>query len=204
MLTGCITIFLLFLFFSCRKDLPEPDVQTQVYGIPYQTMNSSSSGSSSSSSGSSSSSSGGSTSSSSSSSSGSSSSSSSSGGTCLFTQWSTAAACSTGYYPIIGGCCPSDRPYSYDGGGCYATCSDAKTYAGSKTVYKAYLSYVATCNYVQWTGTGNCNSGYYPVYTGICCSSTYPYYNTSAGYCYKSCADAKSASSSGTVYRING
>jgi hypothetical protein len=136
----------------------------------------------------------------------SSSSSSSSSGGCTFTQWTNSGSCSSGYYPIIGGCCPSDRPYSFDGGGCFTSCSTAAADAGGKTIYKANLNNTGggTCLYTQWTGTGSCvDSGYYPVYTGKCCASTNPYYNTYTGYCYTTCSNARSASTSGTIYRIN-
>ena len=59
------------------------------------------------------------------------------------------------------------------------------------------------CSYTQWTGTGNCSSGYYPVYTGKCAPQGYPFYNTATGSCYSSCTAAYEANSGGLIYRSN-
>ncbi|RYY19434.1 MAG: hypothetical protein EOO04_22040, partial [Chitinophagaceae bacterium] len=60
-----------------------------------------------------------------------------------------------------------------------------------------------SCSYTQWTGTGNCGSGYYPVFTGKCAPAGYPFYNTATGNCYSSCTAAHDADLSGAIYRSN-
>ena len=85
--------------------------------------------------------------------------------------------------------CNYDSDADEDDGSCYYNCGGGN---GN------------SCNYTNWTGTGSCaNSGYYPVYTGKCCSSSYPYYNTASNMCYTSCSSAEGANTLGSVYRIN-
>jgi hypothetical protein len=60
-----------------------------------------------------------------------------------------------------------------------------------------------TCDYTQWTGTGNCNSEYYPVYTGVCAPKGYPFYNTKTTRCYTTCTAAYDADPQGIIYRSN-
>ena len=60
----------------------------------------------------------------------------------------------------------------------------------------------AACQYTQWTGTGNCGSGNYSVYTSKCCGASYPFYCAVTNKCYTNCEDAEAACSS-TVYKAN-
>lgn len=63
---------------------------------------------------------------------------------------------------------------------------------------------VQNCNFNQWTGTANCSdAGYYPVYTGSCCRTGYPYFNTATNNCYTTACAAKNANPGGTIYKIN-
>ncbi len=60
------------------------------------------------------------------------------------------------------------------------------------------------CNYVQWTGTGNCNqSGYYAVSTISCCAAGFPFHNSVTGKCYETCEAAYRANNSGQITRYN-
>lgn len=90
--------------------------------------------------------------------------------------------------------CNGSSCYSVSSGANYATLSDCQSNCSGG----------GTCNYTQWTGTGNCaNTGYYPVYSNTCCPSSSPYYNSASNACYTSCANAKSANSSGSIYLAN-
>ncbi len=90
--------------------------------------------------------------------------------------------------------CNGSSCYSVSSGANYATLSDCQSNCSGG----------GTCNYTQWTGTGNCaNTGYYPVYSNTCCPSSSPYYNSASNACYTSCANAKSANATGSIYLAN-
>lgn len=90
--------------------------------------------------------------------------------------------------------CNGSSCYSVSSGANYATLSQCQSNCGGG----------GTCNYTQWTGTGNCaNAGYYPVYNNTCCPSSSPYYNTGSNACYTSCTNAKNANASGSIYLAN-
>lgn len=90
--------------------------------------------------------------------------------------------------------CNGTTCYSVSSGASYATLSQCQNNCSGG----------GTCNYTQWTGTGNCaNTGYYPVYSNTCCPSSSPYYNTGSNACYTSCSNAKNANASGSIYLAN-
>lgn len=125
--------------------------------------------------------------------------------TCYYTQWTASGSCGSGYYPVyVGQCCGADYPYYNTATGtCYSTCEAAHKANPSGDVYRYNTNGGNSCDYTQWTGTGSCNSDYYPVYYDKCCGADYPYYNTATGYCYTTCEAAYNADSSGEIYRYN-
>jgi hypothetical protein len=130
------------------------------------------------------------------------------GGTCNYTQWTGTENCNSGYYPVYTGICgPVGYPfYNTATNLCYKTCQDARNANTSGQIYRYNDTGGGgggTCNYTQWTGTESCNSGYYPVYTGICAPVDYPFYNTATNLCYKTCQDARNANTGGQIYRYN-
>lgn len=129
------------------------------------------------------------------------------GGSCTYVQWTGTANCNPGYYPRIGNLC-SQSPFSFSGSpGSYATCEAATQAANGATVYR-YNDGTGgggggggTCTYVQWTGTDNCQSGYYPVSNTSCCPTGSPYFFGTS--CYATCEAATQAANGATVYRYN-
>ncbi len=140
---------------------------------------------------------------------------------CNYVQWTGTGNCSSGYYPVYTGiCAPIGSPFWVEGGtSCYASCETASKYANGKTIYRyndgasggtstggttTGGTTTGGCNYTQWSGTSSCaNTGYYPVYTGKCCGSAYPFYNVATGQCYQTCTAAYNANPNGQIYRYN-
>ncbi len=82
-----------------------------------------------------------------------------------------------------------------NGGTCYDGECDCPTgYSGTNCE-------IEPCTYVQWTGTLNCQSGYYPVSNTTCCPTGYPYFFGTS--CYATCQGADGAANGATVYRYN-
>ncbi len=137
--------------------------------------------------------------------------------TCNYVQWTGTVDCGTGKYPISNTiCCPSGSPFSFNGNYCYKTCLDAYNVANGATIYRyndgntgsssssssSSSSGSGVCNYVQWSGTADCGSGFYPYSNDKCCPTGSPF-SFNGNYCYTTCEAAKNAANGATVYRYN-
>jgi hypothetical protein len=87
---------------------------------------------------------------------------------------------------------PDTSGYSCINGNCISVTSDADF----ETVTEC-VNYCGggNCNYTQFTGADNCDSGYDPVTPTACCPVDYPYYCSQTNSCYSSCDAAETACS---------
>jgi hypothetical protein len=91
---------------------------------------------------------------------------------------------------------PDSSGYNCVSGNCIAVSSDADF----ETMSECYNACGGgNCNYTQFTGTDNCNSGYDPVTSSTCCPVDYPFYCSQTNSCYTTCEAAEAACSGSIV-----
>jgi hypothetical protein len=59
------------------------------------------------------------------------------------------------------------------------------------------------CNYIQWTGNGSCNAGYYPTIDNLCGPNGFPFTFHGSTSAYTTCEGATSIANGAQVYRYN-
>ncbi|SCY93364.1 hypothetical protein [Flavobacterium caeni] len=129
------------------------------------------------------------------------------GGSCNYTQWTGTGSCASGYHPVYTNvCAPVGYPfYNTATTLCYTSCEAAYNANPQGQIFRHNENGGGggSCDYTQWTGTGSCASGYYPVYTNVCAPVAFPFYNTATNLCYATCSAAFNANPAGQIYRSN-
>lgn len=91
---------------------------------------------------------------------------------------------------------PDSSGYNCVSGNCISVSSDADF----ETMSQCYNACGGgNCNYTQYTGTDNCNTGYDPVSSSSCCPVDYPFYCSQTNNCYSTCEAAEAACSGSIV-----